>query len=148
MLRDYLPAGTDLRAFWDRILQELAPEGIVRESLTEAELKEARALAEEKYRSWDWTYGRSPDCEYRNRGRFPGGSLEVRMDIRHGRIEDVVFFGDFMATAPLTGLCETLRGTRCEAKAISEVLARFSVSSLFGEISEQDILDLMLNEGE
>ncbi len=147
-IRDSLPAGADLAQFRQRLLQELTRDGLIPETLGDAELAAVRKLADEKYRSWDWTYGRSPNYEYRNRGRFPGGSLEVRMDIRHGLIRDLVFFGDFMATAPLTGLCEALRGTRLRAEAISAVLARFSVPALFGGISEQDVLNLMLNEGE
>ena len=144
-LRDFLPAGADLAQFRQRLLQELTQDGLIRETLGETELAAIRRLAEEKYRSWDWTYGRSPNYEYRNRGRFPGGSLEVRMDVRHGLIQDIVFFGDFMATAPLTGLCEELRGTRLEERAVSEVLARFPLPALFGGIREEELLALMLD---
>ena len=147
MLRDYLPAGTDLRAFWDRILQELAPEGIVRESLTEAELKQARALAEEKYRSWDWTWGRSPDYEVRRRGRFPGGTLDVRMNVHQGSITDLVFYGDFMATASQDELAAALRGVRVERAELDAALSRFDLSPVFGGITKAEVLGLMRGEG-
>ena len=84
----------------------------------------------------------------RSRARFPGGTLEVRMNIRRERIEDIVFFGDFMATAPLTELCAALRGARRDARELSRILARFPVSSLFGGIREEEILALILNEGD
>ena len=122
MLRDYLPAGTDLRMFWDRILQELAPEGIVRESLTENELAQARILAEEKYRSWDWTWGRSPDYQVQRRGRFPGGTLDVRMNVHQGVMTDVVFYGDFMATASQEELAAALRGGTRKREVVREAL--------------------------
>ncbi len=147
MLRDYLPAGTDLRAFWDRILQELAPEGIVRESLTEAELGKARALAEEKYRSWDWTWGRSPDYEVRRRGRYPGGTLDVRMNVHQGSITDIVFYGDFMATASQEELAEALRGVRAERAELDAALSRFDLSPVFGGITKAEVLGLILGEG-
>ena len=147
MLRDYLPAGTDLRAFWDRILQELAPEGIVRESLTEAELGQACALAEEKYRSWDWTWGRSPDYEVRRRGRFPGGTLDVRMNVHQGSITDLVFYGDFMATASQDELAAALRGVRVERAELDAALSRFDLSPVFGGITKAEVLGLMLGEG-
>ena len=147
MLRDYLPAGTDLRAFWDRILQELAPEGIVRESLTEAELKQARALAEEKYRSWDWTWGRSPDYAVQRRGRFPGGTLDVRMNVHRGAITDLVFYGDFMATASQKELAAALRGVRVERAELDAALSRFDLTPVFGGITKAEVLGLMLGEG-
>ena len=145
-LRDYLPEGIDLPRFWELLLQELTRDGLIRESLSPDELQAVRTLADEKYRSWDWTYGRSPACAFRNRSRFPGGTLELGMDIRQGRIEEIVFYGDFMATAPLSGLCRALRGTRLEEPALSAVLARFSVPALFGGISREEILALMLDE--
>ena len=146
-LRDFLPPGADLPRFRERLLEELTREGLIRESLPEEDLTAVRRLAEEKYRSWDWTYGRSPAYTFRNRKRFPGGTLEVRMNIREGRIGELVFYGDFMATAPLTGLCEALQGTRLNAQDLTAVLARFPVSSLFGGIREEEILALIMDEG-
>ena len=145
-IRDFLPPGTELEQFRERLLRELTRDGLIRESLGGEELAEVRKLAEEKYRSWDWTYGRSPACAFRNRSRFPGGTLELGMDIRQGRIEEIVFYGDFMATAPLSGLCRALRGTRLEEPALSAVLARFPIPALFGGISREEILSLMLDE--
>ena len=145
-LRDYLPEGIDLPRFWKLLLHELTLDGVIRESLSPDELQEVRRLADEKYRSWDWTYGRSPDSEYHSRRRFPGGTLEVYMNLHAGRIEEVTFFGDFMATAPLDGLTGALRGVRRDTESLTEVLDRFDLSSLFGGIREEEILSLLLDE--
>ena len=145
-LRDYLPEGIDLPRFWKLLLHELTLDGPIRESLSPDELQEVRRLADEKYRSWDWTYGRSPDSEYHSRRRFPGGTLEVYMNLHAGRIEEVTFFGDFMATAPLDGLTGALRGVRRDTESLTEVLDRFDLSSLFGGIREEEILSLLLDE--
>ena len=115
----------------------------MRETLSEAEYAEVRALAEEKYRSWEWTYGRSPDYDWQNRKRFPGGTLEIRMQVHAGRIEDIVFYGDYMATASQTELTEALRGIRPEREALREVFARFDMPALFGGIREEEILELL-----
>ena len=145
-LRDYLPEGMDLPRFWALLLRELTRDGLIREALSPDELQEVRRLADEKYRSWDWTYGRSPDSQYHSRRRFPGGTLEVYMNLHTGRIEDVSFFGDFMATAPLDGLTEALRGVRLDAESLAEVLDRFDLPSLFGGIRKEEVLSLLLNE--
>ena len=145
-LRDYLPEGIDLPRFWELLLQELTRDGLIRESLSPDELQAVRTLADEKYRSWDWTYGRSPDSRYHSRRRFPGGTLEVYMNLHTGRIEDISFFGDFMATAPLDGLTGALRGVRRDAESLTEILDRFDLPSLFGGIRKDEILSLLLNE--
>ena len=145
-LRDFLPDGIDLPQFWKLLLRELTRDGLIREALTPDELQEVRTMADEKYRSWDWTYGRSPDSQYHSRQRFPGGTLEVYMNLHAGRIEEVTFFGDFMATAPLDGLTDALRGVRRDAESLAEVLDRFDLPSLFGGIRKEEILFLLLDE--
>ena len=145
-LRDSLPDGIDLPQFWALLLRELTRDGLIRESLSPDELQEVRKLADEKYRSWDWTYGRSPDSRYHSRRRFPGGTLEVYMDLHAGRIEEIFFFGDFMATAPLDTLTDALRGVRRDTESLTEVLDRFDLSSLFGGIRKEEVLSLLLNE--
>ena len=146
-IRDFLSSDISFTQFREFLLQELTRDGMIRETLSEDALESVRKLADGKYRTWDWNYGRSPDYAFRNRAHFPGGTLEVRMDIRQGLIEDIVFFGDFMATAPLTGLCEALRGARRDAREISDILGRYPVSSLFGGIRKEEILALIMDEG-
>ena len=145
-LRDYLPEGMDLPRFWALLLRELTRDGLIREALSPDELQAVRTLADEKDRSWDWTYGRSPDSQYHSRRRFPGGTLEVYLDIHAGRIEDVSFFGDFMATAPLGALTEALQGVRLDAESLMEVLDRFDLPALFGGIRKEEVLSLLLDE--
>ena len=146
-IKDFLPAEATLDEFRERLLRELTKDGLIRETLSGDELEAVRKLADGKYRSWDWTYGRSPDCTYRSRARFPGGTLEVRMNIRCGRIEDIIFYGDFMAAEPLTGLCEALRGLPRERQAVSDVLARFPIPVLFGGIHREEIQSLIMGDG-
>ena len=50
-----------------------------------------------------------------------------------------------MATAPLAALIEALRGTRCEESPLSEVLSCFDLRSLFGGITRDEILSLILD---
>lgn len=143
MLKDALPEGTDIQAFWQGILKELAPQGVARETLTEDELAAARALAEEKYRSWDWNWGRSPNYSVQRRARFPGGTLEVRMDVRRGVISDAVFYGDYMAVSPPDELTAALKGVRAERRALEAVLSRFDLRAIFGSITEDELLGLL-----
>ena len=143
-IRDYLPADADLAQFRERLLRELTQDGMLRETLTDEELAAVRKLAEEKYRSWEWTYGRSPDFEMKNRRRFPGGTLEVRMNTHEGRIQEIAFYGDYMAAAPNTALCEALRDVPLTRQALAEKLAGFDIGALFGAITAKEITETIL----
>ncbi len=145
-LRRYLPEGTDMAGFRAAILRELTADGIERQELSGEELAEVRRIAEERYRSWDWTYGRSPDYEMKNRRRFPGGSLEVRLSSHEGRIRDIAFYGDYMAVMPNEALCEALRGTPMEREALTAALSAFDLPALFGGIGAEEITDTILGQ--
>ncbi len=147
-LKELLPENEKigLEEFREMILRELTGSGLCREHLSGEELEIIRKLADEKYRSREWTYGRNPNYGFRNRKRFTAGTLEVRMDVQSGVIADIVFFGDFMATAPLTGLSAALKGTPRERKALEEHLSGFDFPAMFGGIGREELLDLILDE--
>ena len=103
-----------IEEFRSALLRELCADGMERCVLSEDELQTVRLLAQ-KYRSWDWTYGRSPSYGYKNKKRFPGGTLKVTADIRNGILEDICFSGDFMARREL---CEAEKALRESALSV------------------------------
>lgn len=142
-IRAALPADMDLPEFRRRLLAELTADGLTRRALPDESLTEIRRTAEEKYRSWDWTYGRSPECNFRSSARFDGGTLCTELHIESGRIADAVFHGDFMA---VTG-CETaeraLLGVAFERVAVDAALSSLELAPMFGGITKDDILQTM-----
>ena len=41
---------------------------------------------QEKYRSWDWTFGRTPEFDMSLRRRFLWGQVELLLSMRHGKV--------------------------------------------------------------
>ena len=107
-----------------------------------AELEEIAALAESKYRSWDWTWGHSPAYTYSSVGRFPGGTVKLMLNISHGIITDAAFSGDYMALTDCDEAVEALKGCRCTGEEIREALQRLDMEKLFGGITAENILQL------
>ena len=81
----------------------------------------------------------------KNRRRFPGGTVEVRADVVHGDIRDIVFYGDFLSLSPLDGLTDSLRGVPFRREDVQAVLDRFPLTELFGSVTEEELLDLMFH---
>ena len=48
-------------------------------------------LAEEKYRSWDWTFGRTPEFSAIHRFKFDAADVDAHILVRRGIIEDIQF---------------------------------------------------------
>ena len=127
------------------MLYELSQRGMTREHLTEEELKTIAGLADEKYRSWEWNWGKCPQYSYSNKKRFPGGTVEVHADVQAGRIRDLIFYGDYLAATDQKPLLQALRGQLFERSGCAAILDRFCLQDMFGEISKEEILSLMFD---
>ncbi|MEA4965362.1 MAG: lipoate--protein ligase [Oscillospiraceae bacterium] len=140
-IRDFLKEDMDIQAFWTYLIRQLAGTGMVRGSLTQEELAAVEKLKREKYDTWEWNVGRSPQYTVRNRRRFDGGGLEAFLSVRQGIVEDVSFYGDFLSLRPLTELTEALRGCLYRRADFAAALERFRLSEFFGSITEEELLD-------
>ena len=147
-IRPALPADCDLPAFWARLREALAGEGLVQTDLSDEEKAAVQKLRDEKYATWEWNFGRSPAYSMTNRRRFEAGSVEVRLDAEHDRIRDIVFYGDFLAIDDLTPLTEALKGTPLRRDDIAAVLDRFDLKPLFGGITRDELLSVIFTAGD
>lgn len=139
-LRGFLPVDMDLPTFWQTLLTRLTVDGLEHAALTEAELNAIRALADRKYRSWEWTWGRSPAYTVKNRKRWPGGTLEVLLDVREGRIAQIAFRGDFMSASDCAPVEELLRGLPYAQEAAAAALSGLDLRPMFGQLTREQLL--------
>ena len=140
----FLPEGPTLEGFKAELLRALAPEGLERRSLDAAALREVERRAE-RYRSWDWTWARSPDFGFKSSRRFPAGSLTVSLDVSGGVIRGAALSGDFLAAVPAGPLLEGLRGARFEREAVREAVEGLDLANILGGIGLEELLSLIFD---
>lgn len=148
-VRDFLKEiGKDmtLSEFWDYLKETLSGNGFETDSLSEEELAEVRNLAETKYRSWDWVYGRSPEYDVHSKRWWDAGMLEVYISVKKEHIENIKFYGDFLAVMPLSEVSEALKGCLYQKEEVRRVISEFPLKEMFGGISEDEILETMFPE--
>ena len=142
-IRDFLQQDMNLPAFWTFLKEQLAGSGMVTGALMPQELEAVEALKHKKYDQWDWNFGRSPQYDMTNKRYWDGGCLEVRICVADGSIQDIVFYGDFLAVRPLDEVEAALRGCRFRREDVAWVLDRFPITAYFGGIRKEEILDTM-----
>lgn len=64
-------------------------------NLTEKDIENVNKLSKEKYSTWEWNFGNSPNYSLVNELRYIGGTLEFHLNVSKGFITDIKFFGDF-----------------------------------------------------
>jgi lipoate-protein ligase A len=142
-IRAFLPRDMTLAEFWARLLEQLSADGLCRQSLTAEELGQVERLAREKYRSWEWTYGHTPEYSYKNKRRFAGGTLEAELRVDGGLIREAGFRGDFMAVTELAPATRALRDVKYRREDAAAALAGLDLSAMFGAVTLEEILDTM-----
>jgi len=127
-------------------LQELLSGGDGEIPVTEAQIAEVQRIAEEKFSSWDWVYGRSRAAELTHVGKLPCGTVAVGISLDHGRISGLCFSGDFMGDLPAEGLGERLRGVRFDYGSVLSVLRGLPVGGHFSGTSPEALADLIVRQ--
>jgi lipoate-protein ligase A len=140
-LKEFLP-GMDVEEFMEKLQGELGVFAGVPEPLPEEWSGKAEALANEKYRLWEWNWGTPFQCQWENNGRFPGaGGVELKVQLVNGLISDVRITGDFFGSA--APLEEALRKCRFRREDVEQVLKAGLVENSVRGLTKEDFLSLI-----
>ena len=110
--------------------------------LTPEDMEQIMRLRDEKYSTWEWNVGSSPEFDLIRSTRFSGGEVQVHMNVRDGIITDIRFYGDFMSIRDVSELEEKLKGQKFKQGDIKEVLSQIDIKEYFGFISLEELLSL------
>ncbi|WP_044337768.1 lipoate--protein ligase [Rossellomorea aquimaris] len=111
--------------------------------LTEEDWKNIHELSKERYQNWDWNYGKSPKFNLQHSHRFPVGSIDVRLEVNKGKIDNCKIFGDFFGVGNVEDIEEKLIGTRYERKDIAGSLEGVDIQHYFGNVTKDEFVDLV-----
>jgi len=106
--------------------------GIIDERVPGApDLDEIRRLVLEKYGTWEGNIGSAADYSYKNSGRYPGGKVEVRLDVKKGVIQRCKIYGDFLALIGVEELERAVVGHRTDRNELMDALSGFDLTRFF-----------------
>ena len=111
--------------------------------LTEEDWVNIHKLSEERYQKWEWNYGKSPKFNIQHSHRFPTGSVDVRLEVNKGVIEEVKFFGDFFGVGEVEEVEVLLVGKNYSKEAIEQALESVDVPKYFGGITKEELVHLI-----
>ena len=142
-LISYLPKETttiDLKKMLTEEIMKNNP-AAERYELTEEDLQSIQQLMDEKYETWDWNFGFSPNYNFQKAIKVPAGFIEVHLDVVHGIIEKAKIFGDFFASKPIEELEEQLLGQKHEVAALEKLFSEIDLTEFFGKVTLEEVLE-------
>jgi lipoate-protein ligase A len=146
-ISDFLSEPLTIKQFRDILLQQLfdcSLADVPQYHLTEDDWAAVHKLADERYRSWDWNYGRSPKSNIQNTFKFPSGIIDVRLNVVQGKIASIHIFGDFFGTHDVSELEQQLTGIQYEQQALFHVLNSIDLQHYFGNLTTEQFMALLL----
>ena len=127
-IADHLTAPMTLEEFGTRLLDRMVPPGSPRLTLTPEQVAAVCRLRDEKYHSWEWTWGKTPAFTYEKSGTFAGVPIRVAYQAKKGIVSgaevDCAAVDGAEAVRLLSGsrldpegfdrICQALVGNRAE----------------------------------
>lgn len=111
--------------------------------LSDKDLAAIERLAAEKYRSWEWNYGKSPACSLVKSARFNCGCVDFHLDIKDHRINELYIYGDFFCSRELNDFTNCFKGVPYTRDSVRSVLSQIDASMYFQGISNDEIINAL-----
>lgn len=144
-ISDHLPEPMTVLQFKDYLMDFIMKQNQMTElqNLTEEEEAIVNQLSKQKYETWEWNYGNSPNYSTNNKIRTKGGSIQMTADIRKGIIQDIRFYGDFFSQEDIQHFVNQLIGIPFNKQELQKILAEIDVNRYFNNTTKEELLGLL-----
>jgi lipoate-protein ligase A len=109
-------------------------------SYSDSDIAAISNLRDEKYVTWDWNFGQSPDYNMVNSLQTSGGHLEVHLDVQNGIISQTRIFGDFFNIGDIAKLEQLLTGIPHNKTKLRQKLEQINLSGYFINVTTDELL--------
>lgn len=143
-ITDYLKEKITIEEFKELIFKQIIADNLEHHfyEFSAEDLDEINNLVKTKYETWDWNYGYFPKYNFKNKKKFPGGLVEIYLDVEDGIIKNSKIYGDFFSKLDVDDIEKALKDIRHDENKISGTLAKFNIHDYFLNITEDEILGL------
>ena len=111
--------------------------------ISETEREKIEELAEGRYRTWEWTYGTSPEMTLWNEACFVGGVFSLYLRAEHGVIQSFRLCGDFFEIRPVAELERLFAGVPLKEESLSTLLEDIDCGAYIEGFSNRDLRQLI-----
>ena len=139
-IRTFLPQARSVSDFIALLEERI--EGLTPRELTAEDRAEVETLMKEKYATWDWNYGESPEFTELKKARFPWGGVEAYLKVDKGLIVACELRGDYFGNGDYAPLLERIAGIPYTRSDLERALSGLSTHAMFAGSTAEDLLTL------
>ena len=110
---------------------------------TEEDLAAIQKIRDEKYATWDWNFGHSPNYNFQQGVRTKGGTLEMNLEVKKGVIKEAKIYGDFFGSKDVTEVEEMLKGSQHDQDILRKKLEEIELDAYFHQMTVDDLMSAL-----
>ncbi|MGL5348426.1 MAG: lipoate--protein ligase [Peptostreptococcaceae bacterium] len=132
-ISEHLKTKMDIIEFKDLIMNylEQSSDNNISYTLTTSDINNIHNLVNEKYNTWEWNFGKSPNYMLYNELKYPGGNIEFNLNVEKGFIKDIKFYGDFFGKYDVYMIEDILKGIKHEESSLKSILETIDINEYF-----------------
>lgn len=113
-------------------------------TFSEEDINDIKKLAQKKYMTNEWNYGKSPECDVVYEGRYEGGTIRAHLKMEGSVVKNIWFSGDFICKKDIKELEKNFLGMRIDQFLLHK-LVNMHIEDYFEKISTNDIYHLLFD---
>ena len=144
-ITDYLDETYTMEDFKAALLKAMfANDNLEKITLSNEEIQAIERLKTEKYATWDWNYGKSPQYNLRKERKCDFGLITVLLQVVKGEIKEIHFYGDYFGNGDIQELEALFVGVKPSEAALSKVLINTDLADYINGLDAKTLIDLIL----
>lgn len=141
-IHEHLTQDMDVMAFKDYLKEFIMKIYAISEEYTPSafDLKLINQIKMERFESWEWNYGKSPNYSYENNIKYSSGMVEYHLNVNNGIIQKAYIHGDYFGENPISVIEDLLIGVSHQKDDIRKALEAIHMSDYINGVTKDDFI--------
>lgn len=143
----HLPRKITVEEFSEAILQHMKRKfpDMQEYVFSDEELAAIERVSQDKFSSWEWNYGHSPQFNITLTTRFTAGKIQVFATVKNSVIENIKFYGTFFGNnGDLSPVENALKGVRYTVEDVHNALENINTAEFFAGFSVEELTEAII----
>jgi len=146
-ISSHLSQKMDVEEFFESLYQYFLnnTDNIVPYEMTQRDIDAINALVHDKYGTWEWNFGTSPQYTWQNRQKYDFGIVDIRLLVKNGQILEAKIYGDFFGIKSVGEIEKKLIGTLHKSDELAKVFRNIDIGEYISGMKNEEFLNMLLD---
>lgn len=143
-IAEHLSEKMTVETFMDKTNQHILDKfpGSKTYTFSDEDLEAIKKIETNRFANWEWNYGASPKYNFMNQEKFPGGLVEINLEVKNSLIKSAKIYGDFFSQGDISEVEKALVGVKHETESVKQALSAIDLDKYLSGIGLDEMLQL------